>query len=138
MLNKIGLSSLLKISPSNIYQTCSNLFSSLGKIHSNAQMSNLKSISLQTSSLKMNGGIISNSTLLKPVAQLEVNQVRHNWGYKGRMMLKDIKRREFVRKYAPVRVRLQALRANTILPKVLKVFVFCFILFLIFILKNKS
>lgn len=117
MLNKIGLSNFLKISPSNIYQTCSNLFSSLGKIQSNPQFSNLS----LTSSLKMNVGLISSSTLLKPVAKLEVNQVRHNWGYKGRMMLKDIKRRELVRKYAPVRIRFQALRANTILPKVLKV-----------------
>ena len=48
-------------------------------------------------------------------------QVRHNWGYKDRMMLKDIKRREMLRKFAPERVRLQALRANTLLPKVLKV-----------------
>jgi len=122
MLNKIGLSNFLKISPSNIYQTCSNLFSSLGKFQSNPQFSSLKSISLQTANLKMNAGIISNSNLLKSVAQFEVNQVRHNWGYKGRMMLKDIKRREFVRKYAPVRIRLQALRSNTILPRVLKVF----------------
>lgn len=51
----------------------------------------------------------------------EVIQVRHNWGYKDRMMLKDIKRRELLRKYAPERIRLQSLRANTILPKVLKV-----------------
>lgn len=48
-------------------------------------------------------------------------QVRHNWGYKDRMMLKDIKRREILRQFAPERVRLQALRANSILPKVLKV-----------------
>jgi hypothetical protein len=119
MLNKIGLSSFLKISSSNIYQTCSKLFSSLGKIQNSPQLSNLKHISLQTPILKTNS--ILNSTLLKPVAKLEANQVRHNWGYKGRMMLKDIKRRELVRKYAPVRNRLQALRSNTILPKVLKV-----------------
>ena len=48
-------------------------------------------------------------------------QVRHNWGYKDRMMLKDIKRREFLRKFAPERIRLQSLRANSILPKVLRV-----------------
>jgi small subunit ribosomal protein S14 len=47
-------------------------------------------------------------------------QKRFNWGYKGRMMLKDIKRRELLRKFAPTRIRLQALRANSILPKVLK------------------
>ena len=55
--------------------------------------------------------------MLKP----DTIQVRHNWGYKDRMMLKDIKRRELLKKFAPERIRLQALRANTVLPKVLKV-----------------
>lgn len=50
-----------------------------------------------------------------------LNQIRSNWGYKGRMMLKDIKRRELLKKYAPERIRLQTLRGNSILPKVLKV-----------------
>ena len=53
-------------------------------------------------------------------AKVEFTQVRH-WGYKGRMMLKDIKRRELLRKFAPERVRLQTLRANHILPKILRV-----------------
>jgi small subunit ribosomal protein S14 len=64
--------------------------------------------------------------LLKPLQNdqiyslVQTMQKRFNWGYKGRMMLKDIKRREILSKYAPVRIRLQALRANSILPKVLK------------------
>jgi hypothetical protein len=62
--------------------------------------------------------------LFKAQSQLQpqiVTQTRNNWGYKGRMMLKDIKRRELVRKYAPLRVRLQTIRYNSILPKVIKV-----------------
>lgn len=60
-------------------------------------------------------------------------QSRFNWGYKGRMMLKDIKRRELLKKYAPVRIRLQALRANTVLPKIIKVRG-SFLVFLFFLL----
>lgn len=56
-------------------------------------------------------------TLLTPL----LSQIRSNWGYKGRMMLKDIKRRELLKKFAPERIRLQTLRGNSILPKVLKV-----------------
>lgn len=55
-------------------------------------------------------------TLLTPL----LSQIRSNWGYKGRMMLKDIKRRELLKKFAPERIRLQTLRGNSILPKVLK------------------
>lgn len=47
-------------------------------------------------------------------------QVR-NWGYNDRMTLRDIKRREILRKFAPERVRLQALKANHVLPKTIKV-----------------
>lgn len=61
---------------------------------------------------------LRSSLLINP--KPELNQVRHNWGYKDRMMIKDIKRRELLRKFAPERIRLQSLRANTILPKVLK------------------
>jgi hypothetical protein len=63
--------------------------------------------------------LLMSSSLINP--RPEFMQVRFSWGYKGRMMLKDIKRRELLRKFAPERIRLQALRANTILPKVLKV-----------------
>ena len=49
-------------------------------------------------------------------------QTRNSWGYKGRMMLKDIKRREMMRKFAPIRLRLQLLNHNNILPKVIRVF----------------
>jgi hypothetical protein len=69
---------------------------------------------------------------LNPQPMTTGMQVRHNWGYKDRMMLKDIKRREILRQFAPERVRLQALRANTILPKVLKVrfsFLLCYLLY---------
>ena len=57
----------------------------------------------------------------QPVLTPLLSQIRSNWGYKGRMMLKDIKRRELLKKFAPERIRLQSLRANSILPKVLKV-----------------
>ena len=50
-----------------------------------------------------------------------LSQIRSSWGYKGRMMLKDIKRRELLRKFAPERIRLQTLRRNNVLPQVLKV-----------------
>jgi hypothetical protein len=56
-------------------------------------------------------------TCLTPLLE----QTRSNWGYKGRMMLKDIKRRELLKKFAPERIRLQTLRRNSILPKILKV-----------------
>ena len=83
--------------------------------------------------------IIKNVTSVQPILnkQMELNkalflnqqciitpmlsQIRSNWGYKGRMMLKDIKRRELLRKYAPERIRLQTLRRNNVLPQVLKV-----------------
>ncbi len=71
-----------------------------------------KSVSLVPQNLKT-------SLFLMP--KPDTIQVRHGWGYKDRMMLKDIKRRELLKKFAPERVRLQALRANTVLPKVLKV-----------------
>jgi hypothetical protein len=51
----------------------------------------------------------------------QTTQSRNSWGYKGRMMLKDIKRRELLRKFGPMRVRLQVLKKNTILPKVIRV-----------------
>jgi hypothetical protein len=54
----------------------------------------------------------------------QTTQSRNSWGYKGRMMLKDIKRRELVRKFGPLRVRLHCLFRNTFLPKVLKVKLF--------------
>ncbi len=83
--------------------------------------------------------IIKNVTSVQPVLkkQIEItkspflnqqfnlspllSQIRSNWGYKGRMMLKDIKRRELLRKYAPERIRLQNIRRNNLLPQVLKV-----------------
>lgn len=79
------------------------------------------------SSLNLNASkpsITSQIQLLQPsrlVQPLNSAQNRFNWGYKGRMMLKDIKRRELLKKYAPVRIRLQTLRANSVLPKILKV-----------------
>jgi len=42
-------------------------------------------------------------------------------GYPGRMMLRDIKRRELIRKYWPQRFRYQLLRKNMILPESFKV-----------------
>lgn len=48
-----------------------------------------------------------------------LNQIR-NWGYSDRMTLKDIKRREMLRKFAPERVRLQCLRRNSVLPVAFK------------------
>ena len=37
------------------------------------------------------------------------------------MMLKDIKRRETLRKFAPDRIKLKCLKSNSILPKPIKV-----------------
>lgn len=84
---------------------------------------NLINLITATNNLSLNK---QSTQLLKPLQNDQINSVtqtlqkRFNWGYKGRMMLKDIKRRELLRKYAPTRIRLQALRANSILPKVLK------------------
>ena len=78
---------------------------------------------LSTLSINSTGAVGSN--LLNPGRlshPINVVQTRFNWGYKGRMMLKDIKRRELLKKYAPVRIRLQTLRANSVLPKIIKVF----------------
>ena len=54
-------------------------------------------------------------------AAVQMTQKRYAWGYRGRMMLKDLKRREMTRRLTPTRIRLQALRANSILPAALKV-----------------
>ena len=63
-----------------------------------------------------------NKTTSTPYLTPMLEQTRSNWGYKGRMMLKDIKRRELLKKFAPERIRLQTLRRNSILPPVLKVY----------------
>ena len=63
---------------------------------------------------------VTTDLLSKSVQVPQTNQVR-NWGYNDRMMLRDIKRREILRKFAPERVRLQTLKANNVLPKTMKV-----------------
>jgi hypothetical protein len=40
------------------------------------------------------------------------------------MMLKDVKRRETLRKLAPERMKLKSIKSNKILPKSIKVFLF--------------
>ncbi len=82
---------------------------------------------LNTSQLNKSASLVPQNlrTSLFLMPKPDSIQVRHNWGYKDRMMLKDIKRRELLKKFAPERIRLQALRANTILPKVLKVLCEC-------------
>lgn len=86
------------------------------------------------SSLRINSTNLTcsrSSDLLHPLHQcvyFNFTPRRLNWGYKGRMMLKDIKRRELLKKYAPVRIRLQTLRSNSVLPKIIKVF-FIYIVF---------
>lgn len=45
-------------------------------------------------------------------------------GYPGRMMLRDIKRRQLIRKYWPGRFRYQTLRKNMIFPESFKVNIF--------------
>lgn len=82
--------------------------------------------SLSINSTGVGSNLLNPGRLSHPI---NVVQNRFNWGYKGRMMLKDIKRRELLKKYAPVRIRLQTLRANSVLPKIIKVFKFLFIKF---------
>jgi gamma-glutamylcysteine synthetase len=78
---------------------------------SNMIAQNLKNLNLNSNSLKPNN-----------LNRVQLEQIRHgSFGYKGRMMLKDIKRRELLRKYAPERVRLQTLSYNWILPKFFRV-----------------
>ena len=111
-----------------IRSSVSSIFQNVIKVPQSLNLS--KNLSILT----FNKGLLSQSNnCLKP--QLSKEKISSNqkapitpeftqvrfWGYKGRMMLKDIKRRELLRKFAPERVRLQTLRANTILPKVLKV-----------------
>ena len=118
----IGVFNLLKNTTHTTIKTCSSLFSTM--YQSNPQLLNTMPYKLKALNLS--------STILKQNQQLaftpQIEQHRYGFGYKGRMMLKDIKRREMLRKFAPERIRLQTLRSNWILPKVVKVKRF-FILF---------
>lgn len=79
-------------------------------------------MSILVQAFKKGVSLVTNRLLQKQnetVTQLVQQQTR-NLGYINRMMLKDIKRREMLRKYAPERVRLQCLRRNDVLPKALK------------------
>ena len=53
--------------------------------------------------------------------QPELATQTRNLGYINRWMLRDLKRRETVRKLMPERLRLKSIKTNTILPKVVKV-----------------
>ncbi|RNA19035.1 28S ribosomal mitochondrial [Brachionus plicatilis] len=109
-----GLCGILRSAAHSAFRTCSSMIN----IQVNRPaLSTLASNSGLKQSQLLKNPMISNHSLLKQTDLNQSIQVRHNWGYKGRMMLKDIKRRELLKKYAPVRIRLQTLRANTILPK---------------------
>ena len=79
---------------------------------------------LEMTSGKLWPSLSANGLLNKQVQLPQTNQVR-NWGYNDRMTLKDIKRREILRRFAPERVRLQTLKANHVLPKTIKVTTSC-------------
>lgn len=118
MIN-FGILNLFKSTTQLAVRTCTNFISTAAiRPLSSPFLSNLKQLPYS----KTNNGLL-NSNLLKHQEQSlpQMIQVRNSWGYKGRMMLKDIKRRELLRKFAPARVRLQTLRGNTILPKAFKV-----------------
>lgn len=115
--------SLIRSSVSNIFQNVVKVPQSLNLSRNLSLLTLNKNLLNQTnngSKFLLSKEIISSTQ--KPSVTPEFTQVRFNWGYKGRMMLKDIKRRELLRKFAPERIRLQSLRANTILPKVLRVY----------------
>lgn len=112
-----GLCSFFRFAANSALRTYSSL------INSHLNKPTLSTISFKSDFNSTNffkNPLINNTNLLKKIDQNQSVQVRHNWGYKGRMMLKDIKRRELLKKYAPVRIRLQTLRSNTVLPKALK------------------
>ncbi|CAF1010948.1 unnamed protein product [Brachionus calyciflorus] len=112
-----GLFSLMRQTTQTAFQACTKIINPI------ASQRNLSTLTFNSGIKQLpylKNGLFNNSNLLKPTCDLNQSvQVRH-WGYKGRMMLKDIKRRELLKKYAPVRIRLQTLRANTILPKAFK------------------
>ena len=113
----ISLLNSFKNKSQEIFRTCTSYLStaSLANI---PKMNSFKALPYnKTSGLGLN--LLKNKQL--EVFTPEVSQNRFSWGYKGRMMLKDLKRREMLRKFAPERFSLQTLRANTILPKILRV-----------------
>ena len=95
----------------NTIKTCSNLFSAMSRAANTPLPSQMKALNL-------NSNILQNQ---QQACLPQIEQQRNYFGYKGRMLLKDIKRRELLRKFAPERVRLQTLRSNWILPKLIKV-----------------
>ena len=100
-----------KTKPQTSFNNCCKLLSTTASLNMLSQ--NLKILNL-------NSNLLSKTTNNSILPKIE--QIRHgSFGYKGRMMLKDIKRRELLRKFAPERVRLQTLRANWILPKFFRV-----------------
>lgn len=108
-----------------IFSQLNRLFGSLSLMSSR----NMSSLITQSSSNSSRNLLLSNSMLMatkptngKLLNECQVplmNQVR-NWGYSDRMTLKDIKRRELLRKFAPERIRLQCLRKNSVLPNAFK------------------
>jgi len=112
MLNTFSFVNLLKNIPKIVPTTTKNNIATSSLI-SKSNLISLANKPIQTQLLKQ-----QNDNQINSLTQMI--QKRFNWGYKGRMMLKDMKRREQLRTYAPVRIRLQALRANSILPEVVK------------------
>ena len=114
-----GIFHSLRNKTQSSFTKCSNLFSTTSSL-TNMILLNLKKFN-------PNPNILKNDQTSSILPQIE--QIRHgSYGYKGRMMLKDIKRRELLRKFAPERVRLQTLRANSILPRFFRVIecIICF------------
>ena len=95
-----GVFHAFKIKPQTSVNNCLNLLSTKSSFSILAQ--NFKIQNLNSNPL-LKTGQTSNFP--------QIDQIRHaSVGYKGRMMLKDIKRRELLRKFAPERNRLQTLR----------------------------
>ncbi|KAF5275672.1 hypothetical protein FQA39_LY06784 [Lamprigera yunnana] len=56
--------------------------------------------------------------LLKPITTINVQQIRNKWV--NHLMIRDVKRRAMVTEYTPLRLRLNAIKRNDILPLELK------------------
>ena len=112
----LNLSNLFKSTTNALLKHTTNSMSTSSLSKSMFNFSSLKS-ALPTIGQK-------NITLLGSQTQHSLPQLtvqaRNVWGYRGKMMLRDIKRRELIRKFGPIRVRLQTVKTNNILPKALK------------------
>ncbi|KAL7677705.1 hypothetical protein ACOME3_003944 [Neoechinorhynchus agilis] len=59
--------------------------------------------------------------MLKPFSNFIGTQFRNrSYGYPGFYMIRDIRRRELIRRFYPERYRLRAIRFNRVLPQVMR------------------